>query len=92
MTALMFLLNYVATHPDPRIRHCASDMILHAHSDGSHLSAPKSRSRAGGYFFLSNNPTQLDQANLNGAMHVLCKILNNVIGISCKMRNIIGVC
>ena len=31
-------------------------MILHAHSDASYLSAPKSRSKLGGCFYLSSRP------------------------------------
>jgi hypothetical protein len=32
------LLDYLATHPDAKIRVHASDMILHIHSDASYLS------------------------------------------------------
>ena len=46
-------LDYAATHPDARIRFIASNMQLWIHSDASYLSEPKTRSRAGGYFFLS---------------------------------------
>jgi hypothetical protein len=35
------LLNYCATHPNPKIRYHASDMALKIHSDASYLSAPK---------------------------------------------------
>ncbi len=49
-------LNYMWTHPDAIIRYRASDMILNVHSDASYLSAPKARSRAGGYFFLGSLP------------------------------------
>ena len=50
------LMDYMATHPDAVIRYKASDMILNVHSDASYLSAPKARSRAGGYFFLGSMP------------------------------------
>jgi hypothetical protein len=43
-------LDYMWTHPDAIIRYPASDIILNVHSDASYLSAPKSCSRAGGYF------------------------------------------
>jgi hypothetical protein len=49
-------LDYMWTHLDAIIRYCASDMILNIHSDTSYLSAPKARSRAGGYFFLGSLP------------------------------------
>jgi hypothetical protein len=41
-------LDYMWAHPDAIIRYRASDMILNVHSDASYLSAPKSRSQAGG--------------------------------------------
>jgi hypothetical protein len=49
-------LNYTATHPDAKILYPASNMILNVHSDALYLSAPNTRSRAGGYFFLSSTP------------------------------------
>ena len=51
LEAAHHIFNYAATHPDAIIRYHGSSMILHSHSDASYLSAPKSRSRAGGYFF-----------------------------------------
>ena len=48
--AIVWILNYAATHLDANITYNASDMCLHAHSNASYLSAPKARSRAGGYF------------------------------------------
>ena len=48
------LLDYMATHPEAKIRFCASDMVLNVHSDASYLSAAKGRSRAGGYVFLDS--------------------------------------
>ena len=49
------LLNYCATYPSEGITYRASDMILAAHSDASFLSKPKSRSRAGGHIFPSED-------------------------------------
>jgi hypothetical protein len=82
--AVVQLLNYAATHPDATIRYRASDMILYIHSDGSYLSAPKARSRAGGHFFLSQHPTDpakapLNRPRLNGPIHTTCHILRNVM-------------
>jgi hypothetical protein len=53
-------------------------MILNVHSDASYLSAPKARSRAGGYFFLGSLPRDGDPIKLNGAIHVTCTILKLV--------------
>jgi hypothetical protein len=61
-----------------KIRYRASDMILNVHSDASYLSAPKARSRAGGYFFLGSLPRDGDPIKLNGAIHVTCTILKLV--------------
>ena len=66
------------THPDARIRFRASDMILNVHSDASYLSAPKARSRAGGYYFLGSLPKDNEPIVLNGAFYVLCTILKLV--------------
>lgn len=70
------LLNYAATHPDAVLRYTASDMVLHIHSDASYLSESKARSRAGGYFYLSNDsPTP----PMNGAIHVHSSIMRSVL-------------
>lgn len=53
LDALTQLLNYCASHPDATICFHKSDMILHVTSDASYLSASGSRSRLGGYFFMS---------------------------------------
>jgi hypothetical protein len=71
-------LDYMWTHPDAIIWYRASDMILNVHSDASYLSAPKSRSRAGCYFFLGNIPRDGHPIKLNGAIHVTCTILKLV--------------
>ena len=71
-------LDYMWTHPDAIIRYRASDMILNVHSDTSYLSAPKARSRVGGYFFLRSLPHDGDWIKLNGAIHVTCTILKLV--------------
>ena len=79
MKALVHLLNYAATHPDAKIRCHRSGMILHVHSDGSYLSIDKARSRAGGHYFLSSPINDPSKAKPNGAIHVLCNILKQVL-------------
>ena len=87
MQGLVQLLNYCATHPDATVRFVASDMVLHVDSDASYLSAPKARSRAGGYYFLSSMPpisTKPHDPNdplppANGAINVLCQIMREVV-------------
>ena len=79
MAIVKHFLNYAATHPIAKLRYHKSNMILHVHSDGSYLSVSKSRSRAGGHFFLSNNSIQPHNAPKNGPINVLCTILKNII-------------
>ena len=83
MQALIKLLNYAATHPDAIIRYTRSDMILHIHSDASYLSESEARSRAGGFFFLSDKFNPDDKTapppKTNGAIHIVCTIMSNVM-------------
>ena len=67
------------------VRYKASAMCLHVHSDASYLSEADSRSRAGGYFFLSDTPPQQPPAPtaapppINGAVHVHSSIIRAVM-------------
>ena len=77
-------LDYAATHPDATIKYIASEMHLWAHTDASYLSETKARSRAGGYFFLSDKPALPIKADSpeptpNMPVHVLCKIIDAVM-------------
>ena len=51
-----FLLDYLFTHPDAKMKFYASYMILNIHSDASYLSETRARSRVGGYYFLGYDP------------------------------------
>jgi hypothetical protein len=79
-------LDYMWTHPDAIIRYRASDMVLNIHSDASYLSAPKARSRAGGYFFLGSLPRDGDPIKLNGAIHITCTILKLVAASAAEAK------
>jgi hypothetical protein len=80
MDKLSQLLNYCATHPNATVRFTASDMILAVESDASYLSIIKARSRAAGYFYLTNAPsTPTAELKPNGAVHVLCHIMREVL-------------
>ena len=46
------LLDYLATHPDAKIKIRASDMILNIHSDASYLSAKDAHNKTADIFFL----------------------------------------
>ena len=78
MEAMTHLLNYAATNPEATVRFHASDMQLHIHSDASHLSKPRSRSRVGGYYFLDGKDDPNPKAPpppLNSPVHIVCKKL-----------------
>jgi hypothetical protein len=87
MRGITHLLNYCATHPNAVVRFVASDMILHVESDASYLSEPKARSRAAGYYYLSDLPLAPNsppapttpQPRENGAINILCQILREVV-------------
>jgi len=70
------LVNYAATHPDATLRFHASKMILNIHSDASYLSESKARSRAGGYFYLTDDT---EKPPINGAIHVHSSIMRSVL-------------
>jgi hypothetical protein len=72
------LLNYCNTHPETKIRHHASDMILHIHSDVSHLSEKEAKSRAGGFFYMGSS-TNTDKKLTNGIILIISKVLKHVM-------------
>jgi hypothetical protein len=67
------MLDYLATHLDATIRHHASNMILHIHSDASYLSVSKARSRLRCRFFLGNKPPEHDK--LNGSIIYVAPVI-----------------
>jgi hypothetical protein len=88
------LLDYCPTNPEATVKYQASDMILHINSDASYLSAPKARSRAAGYHYLSGrpknptkapNPTNPAPKN-NGAIHVISNIMRKVLASAAKAK------
>ena len=70
------LLDYIVTQEDAVITYTSSDMKLAVHSDASYLSRHKSRSRAGGHFFLSNKATIPQN---NGAILNIAHIIKHVM-------------
>jgi hypothetical protein len=86
MTQVTHLLNYMATHPDTKVRFYKSDMVLHIHSDGSYLSAPRARSRVGGYFYLSSNTPNPAAGQHNGPIYVLSRILKRVLASAAEVE------
>ena len=78
MDACIDLLNYAATNPEAIVEFVASDMVLHIDTDASYLSESEARSRAGGYFYLGNQPSQ-NKPIINGPIHIVSTIMRNVM-------------
>ena len=79
-----WLLDYIATHPEPKIEYQASNMHLWVHTDASYLNESKARSRGAGYFFLSNKPNLPIRPDdppppTNGPIDVNCKVIDAVM-------------
>ena len=69
------LLNYCATYPADSITYRASNMVLAAHFDASFLSEPKSRSRARGHIFLSEDDPS---PRTNGPLLSIARVMRSV--------------
>ena len=85
------LLYYLASNPNSTIRYHASVMVLFIHSDAFYLSFSKARSRASGIYFLRNpKPNTITFTDytplLNGFVHVLCKILRNIMASAAEAK------
>jgi hypothetical protein len=94
MIATTQLLNYAATNHDATILYHASNMVLHISSNVSYLTAPKARSCAAGYHFLTSRHTDPTKAPLstnpkppsNGAIHVHCQIMREVLSSAAEAK------
>ena len=71
------LLDYLATNPDATLRYDASDMILVLETDAAYLVQPEAKSRAAGWFVLTNKPSASIKSN--APMHVMCSTIKNVV-------------
>ena len=70
------LLDYCASQEEAVLTYHASDMILAIHSDAGYLNETKSRSRAGGHFFLSSD---VQNPPNNGAVLTIAQIIDAVM-------------
>jgi hypothetical protein len=77
------MLDYLATHPDTKIRYHASDMILHIHSDASYLSVSNARS----LFPRKQIPKQ---ETLNGSILNVAAVIKNVVASAAESE--VGAC
>jgi len=82
------LLDYCATHPNGKIRFCASQMILHVDMDAAYLVLSGARSRIAGYYYLAQYPITdaIPKPTLNGAIHVECKMLKHVVASAAEAK------
>jgi hypothetical protein len=73
------LLDYLASHPNAKVRFRASDMVMNIHSDALYLSELSARSKVCGHFFMGEVPINGKPIKLIGAFHTLCAILRFVV-------------
>ncbi|KAL7551824.1 hypothetical protein ACHAWF_015016 [Thalassiosira exigua] len=76
MAKVKQFLDYAASQEEAVLTYHASDMVLAAHSDASYLSERKSRSRAGGHFYCSNDE---EFPPNNGAVLTVAQIIKAVM-------------
>jgi hypothetical protein len=70
------LLDYCASQEEAVLTYHASNMVLAIHSDAGYLNESKSRSRAGGHFFLSSD---VQNPQNNGAILTVAQIIDAVM-------------
>ena len=70
-----WLLDYLAIHPNAKIRYWQSDMILPIHSDALFLVEWDAKSNYGGYFYLEWNQNDDEPQKTNGAVDVSASLL-----------------
>ncbi len=70
------LMDYAASQEEAILTYHASDMVLTIHSDAGYLNESKSRSRAGGHFYLSND---IQNPPNNGAILTIVQVIDAVM-------------
>ena len=84
MDKIIWLLNYVYTHPNTKIRYHASEMFLHIDSDASYLSVCKAHSRVGGHYILSSSSQDPAKPPTfpptpSSPLHVTCNFMRHIM-------------
>ncbi len=88
MNKLTQFLNFCATNPDASARFTTRDMILAVESEALYLSVIKARSRAAGYFYVTNAPTlPTDALESKGEVRVLCHIMREVLSSAAEAES-----
>ena len=70
-----WLLDYLATHPDAKIRYWQSNMRLLIHSGASFLVEWDAKSNYGRYFYLRWNQNDDEPQKINGAVDVSASLI-----------------
>ena len=81
-----WLLNYLATHPNAKIRYWKSGMRLIKHSDASFLVEWDAKSNYDGYFYLGWNQNDDEPQQIKKAVDVSASLLPLVAISVCRSR------
>ena len=84
-----WLLDYLATHPDAKIRYWQSNMRLLIHPDASFLVEWDAKGNYGGYLYLGWNQNDDDSQKINGAVDVSASLLP-LVAISVPEAELMG--
>ena len=81
MQEVKWFMNFLAHHPEAKIRYFAGNMQLAVDSDAAYLVAPGAKIRFAGHFSLESEPNRRNYngAPHNAAIHTECKILKNIL-------------
>ena len=75
------LLDYLATHPNAKLRYYAGNIQLYVESDAAYLVLPGAKSRIAGYYYLYA-PAHANKSYLkhyNAPLHIECLTIKNVV-------------
>ena len=75
-------LYYLSTQPTFVVTYTVSDMILHVDSDASYLVEPGSKSRGGGYYYLSSHKFP----KLNGSIHCMATLIKAIMSSAAELE------
>ena len=78
---VQWLMDFVTTYPNAKIRFYKSDMILYVDSDAAYLVLPNAQSRFAGHFYLSkrvSDPSRIAPP-MNEPINTKCKTIRNVV-------------
>ena len=81
LKAANWLMDFLACHPNEKIRYFAGTMQLSVDSDAAYLVSPGAKSRYAGHFYLESLPHRMNynKAPHNAAVHTECRLLKNIV-------------